>query len=286
MQSIHEIVPMRALVSDWRRSGLRIGLVPSMGNLHAGHLALVRRALAGADRVVVSIFVNPLQFSAGEDLAAYPRTPDEDAEALRSAGCHCLFAPSEAEVYPQGRERQTLVEVPGLCNVLCGASRPGHFQGVATVVAKLFNVVQPDIAVFGEKDFQQLMVIQRMTAELCFPIEIVGVPIVREPDGLAMSSRNRYLSADERAAAPALYGTLRRLAERLRAGDAPSDAEWDAARELSAAGFKPDYVSVRRRADLAPAVVGDRALVILAAAWLGKARLIDNLDVDLPDEPA
>lgn len=286
MQTIHEIVPMRAQVSDWHRSGLRVGLVPTMGNLHAGHLTLVREALARADRVVVSVFVNPLQFGADEDLAAYPRTPVEDASALRAAGCHCLFAPGEDEVYPRGRTQQTLIEVPDISDVLCGASRPGHFRGVATVVAKLFNMVQPDLAVFGEKDFQQLLVIRRMTAELCFPVSIVGVPIVREPDGLALSSRNAYLSEQERAAAPALYAALRRLAERLDAGEDPADAEWDAARELSAAGFKPDYVSVRRRADLATAGPDDRELVILAAAWLGKARLIDNLCVDLSAAPA
>jgi pantoate--beta-alanine ligase len=283
MQTIQQISALRAQVADWRQAGLRVGLVPTMGNLHAGHLALVREALTRADRVVTSIFVNPLQFGPGEDLDAYPRTPERDAEMLEQAGNHCLFSPAESEVYPNGREGQTFVEVPGVSDILCGASRPGHFRGVATVVAKLFNMVQPDSAVFGAKDYQQLIVIRRMTADLDLPVEIVGHPIVREPDGLAMSSRNGYLTSEQRAQAPLLPVQLQRLADALRAGEDSADAEWDAARRLAASGFKPDYVSVRRRSDLAHPQPGDRALVVLAAAYLGKARLIDNLEFDLPE---
>ncbi|MGB5732966.1 MAG: pantoate--beta-alanine ligase, partial [Thiohalocapsa sp.] len=187
MLTIQHISVLRAQVADWRRAGLRVGLVPTMGNLHAGHLALVRDALSRSDRVVTSIFVNPLQFGPGEDLDAYPRTLQRDAEMLAQAGNHCLFAPDESAMYPNGRDGQTFVEVPGLSDMLCGASRPGHFRGVATVVAKLFNMVQPDVAVFGVKDYQQLLVIQRMATELDLPVEIVGHPIVRESDGLAMS---------------------------------------------------------------------------------------------------
>ena len=282
MLTTQQISVLRAQIADWRRAGLRVGLVPTMGNLHAGHLALVRDALSRTDRVVTSIFVNPLQFGPDEDLDAYPRTLERDAEMLAEAGNHCLFAPDESTMYPNGRDGQTFVEVPGLSDMLCGACRPGHFRGVATVVAKLFNMVQPDVAVFGAKDYQQLLVIQRMATELDLPVEIVGHPIVRESDGLAMSSRNGYLSAEERTQAPLLLAQLRRLADALKAGETPADAEWDSARALSASGFKPDYISVRRRADLGHARPGDRALVVLAAAYLGKARLIDNLEIDLP----
>ncbi len=283
MQIIHEIAPLREQVDDWRRAGLRVGLVPTMGNLHAGHLALVRDALTRADRVVTSIFVNPLQFGPGEDLDAYPRTPGRDVELLADVGNHCLFAPTEQEVYPMGRNGQSYVEVPRLSDLLCGASRPGHFRGVATVVAKLFNMVAPDLALFGEKDYQQLIIIRRMTADLNLPLEIVGHPTIREPDGLAMSSRNGYLTPVERDKAPLLWAHLQRLTDALRAGQPISDAEWDTARALAAAGFKPDYVSVCRRADLDHPGRGDSALVVLAAAYLGKARLIDNLEFDLPN---
>jgi pantoate--beta-alanine ligase len=280
MQTLHDIPALREQLAAWRNSGLRIGLVPTMGNLHDGHLALVRAALARADRVVATVFVNPLQFGPGEDLDAYPRTLPADAARLAGAGCHLLFAPSEATMYPQGRAGHTLVEVPGLSAQLCGASRPGHFRGVTTVVAKLFNLVQPDLAVFGKKDYQQLLLIRRMAEDLSMPLDIQGLPTVREPDGLAMSSRNGYLSADERARAPALYGTLQALAAAVAAGTAPAEAEQDAIRALAAAGLEPEYVSVRRRADLAPPGPGDRALVVLAAARLGRARLIDNLELE------
>lgn len=282
MHTIDRIEPLRALVADWRRQGLRVGLVPTMGNLHRGHLELVRVAHGHAERVVTSVFVNPLQFGPAEDFARYPRTLGQDAELLRGAGNHCLFAPPEDEVYPRGRDDHTAVEVPGLSDLLCGASRPGHFRGVATVVAKLFNMVQPDVAVFGRKDFQQLAIIRRMTEDLNLPIAIVGVPIVREPDGLALSSRNGYLSAAERALAPRLHGVLQRAVARLTDGAEVAGTESQAVADLTEAGFRPDYVSVRRRADLGPAAAGDCELVILAAAYLGRTRLIDNVPFERP----
>jgi pantoate--beta-alanine ligase len=241
------------------------------------------------------VFVNPLQFGAGEDFASYPRTLADDAAMLREAGCDLLFAPSEREVYPRGRDEQTFVEVPALSDELCGASRPGHFRGVATVVLKLFNMVQPDVAIFGEKDFQQLLVIRRMVEDVDLPLEVVGAPIVREPDGLAMSSRNGYLTAAERAIAPRLSETLAAAVARLREGAPIAEVERSALQALAAAGFDPDYVSVRRRADLrtppaGPVAgardAGDRALIVLAAATLGRARLIDNLACDLDAEVA
>lgn len=287
MEQVVRLSRLRARRSQWQRSGLRVGLVPTMGNLHAGHLSLVREVRSRADRVVVSIFVNPLQFGAGEDFASYPRTLERDAEMLHAAGCDLLFAPAEAEVYPRGPEGQTFVEVPGLSDQLCGASRPGHFRGVATVVLKLFNMVQPQVAIFGEKDFQQLLVIRRLVEELDLPIEIVGAPTQREPDGLAMSSRNGYLSADERAIAPRLRAALLAAAGRLVEGVGCAEVERETLSALAAAGFTPDYVSVRRRRDLLPPglerrAAEDRALIILAAARLGRARLIDNLACDLP----
>jgi pantoate--beta-alanine ligase len=280
MLTLHGLPELRAQLAEWRAADLSIGLVPTMGNLHEGHIALVQAALARADRVVTTVFVNPLQFGPGEDLEAYPRTLAQDAARLAAAGSHLLFAPSDATMYPNGRAGHTIVEVPGLSAELCGASRPGHFRGVTTVVAKLFNMVQPDVAVFGKKDYQQLMLIRRMTADLDMPIEIEGRPTVREPDGLAMSSRNGYLTADERTRAPALFATLQRLAAAVAAGTDPAVAEGDGIRALTAAGFEPDYVSVRRQRDLAPPGEDDRALVVLAAARLGRARLIDNLEFE------
>lgn len=285
MIRIQSIPDLRRQVAEWRRAGERIAFVPTMGNLHAGHLALVTEARGLAARVVVSIFVNPLQFGPSEDFAAYPRTLEQDARMLAEAGADLLFAPGVDDLYPQGQACHTRVEVPGISAVLCGASRPGHFSGVATVVCKLFGLVQPDVAVFGEKDFQQLLVIRRMTADLGLPVEVRGLATVREADGLAMSSRNGYLSADERARAPGLYRTLTRTAARLREGTLPAEAEALAAAELADAGFRPDYVSVRRAADLEPAQPGDSELVVLAAAHLGRARLIDNLRLRLPPAP-
>lgn len=281
LETIEEISTLREQVAAWRRAGLRVGFVPTMGNLHAGHLALVAEARRLAERVVVSIFVNPLQFGPQEDFAAYPRTLARDQELLAGAGTDLLFAPTVAAVYPRGQAEQTRVEVPGLSDILCGASRPGHFVGVATVVCKLFNMVQPDLAVFGEKDFQQLQVIRLMTLDLSLPVAIQGLATVREADGLAMSSRNGYLTTEERARAPALYRTLQRCAEWLRAGQDSATVERQAGEAIAAAGFEPDYFSVRRAADLGLPALGERELVVLAAARLGRARLIDNLRVAL-----
>jgi pantoate--beta-alanine ligase len=271
---------LRAVRATWAAAGEAVAFVPTMGNLHEGHLELVRRARSLAARAVVSIFVNPLQFGAAEDLASYPRTPARDTERLAATGADLLFAPTVEAMYPRPAAEQTRVEVPGLSDILCGASRPGHFVGVATVVCKLFNMVQPQVALFGEKDFQQLAVIRRMVEDLCLPVEIVGVPTVREPDGLAMSSRNGYLTAEERARAPALHRALRAAGEALAGGRAdPGAAAREAAAAIDAAGLRTDYVSVRRATDLAPPGEADTDLVILAAAYLGRARLIDNLRV-------
>jgi len=280
MQLVGAIAELRRQVAQWRREGERIALVPTMGNLHAGHLQLVAEARARAERVLASIFVNPLQFSdaGGGDFDRYPRTLAEDRDRLREAGVDLLFTPPVETIYPDGLERTTRVEVPGLSEILCGEYRPGHFVGVATIVAKLFNLAQPDIALFGEKDYQQLLVIRRLARDLCFPVEVVGVPTVREPSGLALSSRNQYLDAEQRARAAGLYRALCRARERLQAGEADLSAiEMEADETLRAAGFRPEYFSVRRAGDLLPPQADDHELVILAAAWLGEARLIDNL---------
>jgi pantoate--beta-alanine ligase len=283
MLTVHASADLRAQVADWRRAGERVALVPTMGNLHAGHLRLVEHARALASRTVASIFVNPLQFGPNEDYAGYPRTLDDDRQQLESVGLDLLFAPTVAALYPRPLEEMAQVIVPGLSQILCGASRPIHFRGVATVVAKLFNLAQPDVAVFGEKDWQQLVVIRRMAADLDLPVEIVGVPTVRETDGLAMSSRNRYLTPEERGSAPTLYATLTTCAARLRAGERDYAAlAADARARLAAAGFRPDYFEIRRADDLQPPTAEDRELRILAAAWLGRARLIDNLPVTFP----
>ena len=282
MITVKSVRELRAAVARARSEGKRIGLVPTMGNLHAGHVALVSKAAQRADFVVASIFVNPLQFGAGEDLDNYPRTLAADQEKLLAAGCNLLFAPSVEEIYPDGMAGQTLVSVPGVSEGLCGASRPGHFDGVATVVTKLFNMVQPDLAIFGEKDFQQLAVIRKLVRDLNLPIQILGEPIVRAADGLALSSRNGYLSAEQRAVAPQLYRVLSELASALRSGRTDHAALLaEAAAQLSAAGFAPDYLEIRNPLTLRPATAADRQLVILAAARLGTTRLIDNLLVDL-----
>lgn len=282
MHTLETINEVQQLLAGWRANGERIAFVPTMGNLHEGHLSLVAKACELADRVVVSIFVNPLQFAQGEDLEAYPHTPREDSDRLQQAGVDLLFRPQEAEVYPDGREGLTFVEVPGVSEVLCGARRPGHFRGVATVVAKFFNIVQPDVACFGEKDYQQLTVLRRMTSELNFSVAIVGVPTERATDGLALSSRNGYLTTEERRIAPQLYQSLQTLAERIRNGEtAWGQLEQQCTERLAAAGLRPDYISIRRAADLALPSEGERELVILAAAFLGRARLIDNLLINL-----
>jgi pantoate--beta-alanine ligase len=267
---------LRAQVLAWRQAGQRIAFVPTMGNLHPGHLALVARARELADRVVTSVFVNPTQFGPAEDYAAYPRTLEQDAAVLIEAGCDLLYTPTIEAMYPYG-DAAAWVDVPALAGILCGEYRPGHFRGVATVVARLFNQVLPDIAVFGEKDWQQLQLIRRMTRDLAFPIEIVGVPTVREPDGLAMSSRNQYLSAEERGRAAVLYRTLRQVVAAVCAGREIPPVCAEAADALRAAGLVPDYVEVRVASSLLPPAEDDRELVALAAARLGRARLIDNI---------
>lgn len=280
MQILTDIAALRAQIAKWRRSGEHIGFVPTMGNLHGGHLKLVDEARSRSDRVVVSIFVNPTQFGPGEDYQGYPRTWAADCEALRDHDADLLFAPEVDALYPDGAGLRTCVAVPALNDILCGASRPGHFTGVATVVTKLLNLVQPDLAVFGLKDYQQLLVIRRLVRDLHLPVEIVGGAIARESDGLAMSSRNAYLSEEERRRAPVLYQTLQALAKRLEAGASDFGALVDEGLgELRRAGLEPDYLEIRRAADLGVAAIDDTSLVIPAAVYLGRARLIDNVRV-------
>jgi pantoate--beta-alanine ligase len=280
--TVERIPELRSLVRQWRGEGARIGLVPTMGSLHAGHMSLLSAARFRADRVIASVFVNPMQFGPNEDFERYPRSPVEDSELLADAGCDLLFLPGVNEIYPDGRESATRISVTPLSQILEGALRPGHFDGVATVVAKLFGIVQPDVAVFGEKDYQQLAVLRRMTADLDIPVEIVGAPTVRSPDGLAMSSRNRYLSAAERAIAPRIHATLKGAAGRIDSGDRDYAAimAWGA-QELRAATMLPDYFEIRDADCLLPPTAQTRELVMLVAARLGKARLIDNLRVPL-----
>lgn len=277
------VAGLRAVLQAHRRAGRRIGFVPTMGNLHAGHISLIARARAECDVVVSSIFVNPTQFGANEDFASYPRTLAEDSHLLAEAHCDVLFAPDVTEMYPNGRDQFTTVSVAGMSDLLCGEFRPGHFTGVATVVSKLFNLVQPDVAYFGEKDFQQLAVIRIFTRELAFPVEIVGVPTARAEDGLALSSRNGYLSASERQQAPMIYKTLCQVRDAINGGLRDYRMLEDASRlHLQKSGFVPDYLAICRRDDLQPATEADRELVILVAARLGRTRLIDNLCLSLP----
>ncbi|MDH5834030.1 pantoate--beta-alanine ligase [Luteimonas kalidii] len=283
LEIIEELAALRARVAEWKRLGLRVGFVPTMGNLHAGHFSLVRLARRHADRVVVSVFVNPTQFGPNEDYARYPRTPVEDAAGLDGAGCDALWMPSVETMYPFGAEQAVRIRVPGITDVLDGAHRPGHFDGVATVVARLFNQVQPDVAAFGRKDYQQLAVIRFLVRDLAMPIELLAGETMREPDGLAMSSRNQYLDAGERAIAPELHRTLQAMRDAVDAGTGVQRAEADAAARLRSAGFDVDYAALRR-ADLSG--VGDEratpgAYVALVAARLGRTRLIDNLAFDI-----
>lgn len=281
MLTVHTVEALRAQTSAWRQAGLRIGFVPTMGNLHEGHLQLVRRAREVSDRVVASIFVNPLQFGPSEDFDRYPRTLPADRAQLVSAQCDLLFAPDVTEMYPRGRENLSGVHVPVLADILEGVFRPGFFDGVATVVSVLFNQVQPDLAVFGEKDYQQLQVIRRMTLDLHLPIEILGHPTVREDNGLAMSSRNQYLSAGERARAGAIHRRLSETAAALRQGRRDHAAlEARARAQLNADGFDVQYFEIRAP-DLTSPAENAAAWVILAAAVLGKTRLIDNLFVSM-----
>jgi pantoate--beta-alanine ligase len=272
----------------WRRNGDTIAFVPTMGNLHEGHLKLVDAAGEQAGKVVCSIFVNPLQFAPGSDFESYPRTLQQDIEKLKAHRVDLLFCPSDKTIYPDGMAVSTKVTVPGLSDILCGASRPGHFDGVTTVVAKLFNLVQPDVAVFGEKDYQQLLIIKRMVDDLFFPVHIVGVETSRETSGLAMSSRNNYLSDNERQSASALYETLQWVAGQVKqqgeiSAEGVNTLENDAIERLKDAGFKPDYVRICDAETLSspnessPIAANHRSLRVLAAAWLGKARLIDNV---------
>ena len=277
MKIIHTIKELR----DWRREAGSVAFVPTMGNLHEGHLALVREAAKRADNVVVSIFVNRLQFGQGEDFDRYPRTLEQDAAKLAGEGVAVLFAPSEQELYPRVAQQYN-VEPPNLQNELCGAFRPGHFRGVATVVAKLFNIVEPDYACFGKKDYQQLVILQGMAADLNFRVEIVPVDIGRAADGLALSSRNQYLSEAERKQAPQLYRELQAIASAVENGNRNYAAlEQQAAANLKQAGWQVDYVEIRHAGNLQVAHVGDSELVVLAAARLGNTRLIDNVEIHL-----
>ncbi len=290
METLHAIPRLRDTVRNWREQGESVALVPTMGNLHNGHLVLVGEAQKLATKVVVSIFINPMQFNDKSDFADYPRTLEDDRQKLDVNGVDVLFVPEQAALYPMavpmahlGLDSATRVEVPGLSDILCGEFRPGHFTGVTTIVAKLLNIIQPDIALFGEKDFQQLLLIMRMVHDLHLPVKIVGVPTVREADGLAMSSRNTYLSADERVRANKLYQILCHANEQITR-NSHGTCDFRAIEHKSMAlldneGLRPEYFSVRRASDLALAGPEDQDLVILAAVWLGKTRLIDNVRI-------
>jgi pantoate--beta-alanine ligase len=281
METVKRADELRGRISRWKRNGDRVGFVPTMGNLHDGHYSLISKARENADRVVASVFVNPTQFGPHEDFASYPRTLADDTTGLETAGCDLLFVPDVEEMYPFGAANMVRVDVPGLSEILDGAMRPGHFSGVATVVTKLFNLVSPDVAVFGQKDYQQLLVIRRLTADLRMPIEIVGAPTVRESNGLAMSSRNQYLTHEERERAGAIFRTLNRMRDATRGERTFADVESEANIALESAGMTPDYAVVRRRDDLGSPGNDDRRFVALIAARLGKARLIDNLLFDV-----
>ncbi len=278
MDTVSTASELRAQLDAWRRDGARIAFVPTMGNLHAGHYSLVTLARAHADRVIASIFVNPTQFGPSEDFGRYPRTPDEDRTGLAAHGCDLLFAPKLEEIYPYGASATTRVEVPVVSEPLEGAMRPGHFAGVATVVTKLFNLVQPDVAIFGRKDYQQLLVIERMVRDLCMPVRIIAAPITREANGLAMSSRNRYLSAAAREHAGLIHATLLSMRDELRAGQEIVQIEATARTRLEAGNFSVDYAALRRAGDLHEPMSGERTdLIALIAARLDGTRLIDNL---------
>jgi len=281
MQIVYTVAELRAVLDNWRCSDDKIAFVPTMGDLHDGHLSLIRKAKQLANKVVVSIFVNPLQFGENEDFDSYPQLLEHDGEKLQEHNIDLLFAPTLAAMYPDGLKSLTQVAVTTIGDTLCGASRPGHFNGVATVVSKFFNMVQPDIALFGEKDYQQLLVIRKLTKDLCFPIEIIAVETCREVDGLAMSSRNRYLSESQRDLAPTLYRELRKAKKLIESGTVKDFSKLSdlVCENLSNNGFIPDYFEVRSADNLTKPDVGDDDLFIFAAAWLGKARLIDNIRV-------
>jgi len=282
MQTVHGLPDLREIILHWRRQGHSIAFVPTMGNLHAGHLSLATLAASAATRVVMSVFVNPTQFGPSEDFAAYPRTLAEDTALLVADGnVDLLFVPGAQEIYPFGIEDAVRVRLPPLSRELCGASRPGHFDGVASVVCRLLNIVTPDLLLLGQKDYQQFVLVQRMIADLRMPVDLRMAPTYREADGLAMSSRNRYLDPQQRQQAPALHAALSRVRKELRAGVTDlAGLTANARAELERSGFRLDYIEVRRATDLArPSGRGDEPLVVLGAAWLGRARLIDNLIV-------
>ncbi|UUM30201.1 pantoate--beta-alanine ligase [Vibrio japonicus] len=282
MQTFAEISALREQIKQYKREGRKIAFVPTMGNLHEGHLTLVRKAREHADIVVVSIFVNPMQFDRADDLNNYPRTLEDDLAKLNGEAVELVFTPTPEIIYPEGLDKQTFVDVPGLSTILEGASRPGHFRGVSTIVTKLFNIVQPDVACFGEKDFQQLAVIRKMTEDLAMDIEIIGVPTVREMDGLAMSSRNGLLTLDERQRAPVLARTMRWISSAMRGGrDDYASVIEDASDQLRAAGLHPDEIFIRDARTLQAITADTAQAVILMSAFLGKARLIDNQVVDM-----
>ena len=281
MQTLQDAPALRAAVRSWRAKGQTVGFVPTLGNLHAGHQSLIKLARARTDRVVASVFVNPTQFAPGEDFERYPRTLLQDQAALADEDCDLLFAPDVATLYPYGAENTVSLHVPQITDTLEGAHRPGHFDGVATVVCKLFNLVQPDVAVFGQKDFQQLKVIERMLRDLSLPVRVMAAPTLRADDGLALSSRNQYLSAAERSRAPLIYDTLVKMRDLQAKGHAWRVLEEVATAQLSRAGFEPDYVVIRRAEDLAEPAEGENTgLIALIAARLGSTRLIDNLLFD------
>ncbi len=281
MQTTSEIRSLRSQIKAWRQAGLSVAFVPTMGNLHEGHFSLVDKAKTLADKVVVSIFVNPMQFGANEDLDAYPRTLVQDQQGLSERGADYLFTPTVETIYPNGLDAQSFVDVPGVSMGYCGGSRPGHFRGVATVVTKLFNLVQPDFACFGEKDFQQLQVIKTMVRDLAIPVEVIGVPTQRDVNGLALSSRNGYLSEEQKQQAAILFKTLNWMKEEVQSGQRDYAAlEVQAIARIEELGLKVDYLSVAERNTLKAPHADDQQLVILAAAFLDKVRLIDNLTLD------
>ena len=284
MQTLNQIKYLRAALNADKNRGSKIVLVPTMGNLHEGHLQLIRRAHEVADIVVVSIFVNPMQFGASEDLDSYPRTLTEDQDKLDAENVDYLFTPDAQEIYPNGIDNHTVVANPGLSNMLCGIHRPQHFQGVCTIVNKLLNLVQPSVAVFGEKDFQQLAIVKRMVSDLCMPIDIVGVPTARSHDGLALSSRNQYLSNIDRVKAPFIYETLQKTRDAIMAGSKQYGTLCETAKiNLEAAGFDVDYFDIRNQKNLVllDNNDSDTDVVILAAATLGKTRLLDNIKISV-----
>ena len=281
MQIYKSLDQLRSQISTWKREGARIGFVPTMGNLHAGHFALVELAKQNCDKAVASIFVNPTQFGPNEDYARYPRTEQHDIDGLSGKGCDAIFLPSAELMYPFGIKNYVQMHVPGITDILCGAHRPGHFNGVATIVARLFNMVQPDCAVFGRKDYQQLQVIRYMTREMSFPVEIISAPTLREPSGLAMSSRNQYLSAEERETAAIIYQSLQQLRAAYLAGKPLEAIEQEAVNTLEAAGFEVDYVDILSDELGKASRARSKGRVALIAARLGRTRLIDNLEFNL-----